>query len=127
MIAYRSVDASGSAAATRVADYRVFRVVHEADPVDLARMYGQVPDRGADGRPTTAWLLSIHGPHGPPRRTVWRDGFVAPAPLFRDATGRLIATEALAARVARAGLEDIVFQNVVSEASLRGLSFRAAP
>ena len=126
-IAYRSVDASGSAAATRAADYQVFRVVHEADPVDLPRMYGHEPDRGADGRPTTAWLLSVHGPHAPPRRTVWREGFVAPAPLFRDAMGRLIATEALAARVARVGLEDVTFQDVASEASLHGLVFRTAP
>ena len=124
VVEYRAVDASGSAAAAQAADYQVFRVVREADPVDLARMYGHEPDRGADGRPTSAWLLSVHGPHAPPRQTVWREGFVAPAPLFRDASGRLMATEALAERVMRAGLADVAFQDVVSEASLRGLAFR---
>ncbi|MDU7519922.1 MAG: hypothetical protein E7K72_00780 [Roseomonas mucosa] len=123
-IEYRAVDDDGCVPAARAADYRMFRVVHQADPVDLVRMYGHEPDRDADGHPTVAWLLSVHGPHAPPRRTVWREGFVAPAPLFRDATGRLIATEALADRVARAGLADVAFQDVAGEMSLSGLSFR---
>ena len=100
-VEYRDVDAGGSEAAARAADYKAFRVVHEADPVDLAAMYGHEPDRNADGRPTAAWLLSVSGPHAPPRRMVWREGFVPPAPLFRDLLGRLIATGALAEQVAR--------------------------
>ena len=124
VVEYRDVDATGSGAAARAADYKVFRVVAQAEPVDLARMYGHEPDREADGSPTIPWLLSVGGPHATPRRTVWRDGFVPPAPLFRDQTGRLIATDVLAERVTRARLTDVVFQDVTSEASLHGLSFR---
>ena len=126
-IEYRDVDTSGSVPAARAADYRMFRVVHDADPVDLAAMHGHEPDRAADGSPTLAWLLSVTGPHATPRRTVWRAGFVPPAPLFRDRTGRLIATDALAGRVMRAGLADVVFQDVTSEAALHGLAFRPGP
>ena len=126
-IEYRDVDASGSTAAVRAADYKAFRAVHGADPVDLARMYGHEPDREVDGSPTTAWLLSVSGPHAVPRRMIWRDGFVPPAPLFRDRDGRLLATEALAARVAGAGVTDVVFQDLVSEAALHGLVFRPGP
>jgi len=125
-IEYREVDASGSAAAARAADYRAFHVVRQADPVDLARMYGHEPERGDDGQPTLAWLLSVSGPHAAPRRTIWREGFGPPAPLFRDGTGRLIATDALAERVMRAGLQDVVFQDVTSEAALHELVFRKA-
>lgn len=123
-VVFRNVEAGGSEAAARAADYKAFRVVHEADPVDLTAMYGHEPDREPDGRPTVAWLLSISGPHAPRRRTVWHGGFVPPAPLFRDLMGRLIATDALAERVTRAGLEDVLFQDVASEASLHGLAVR---
>ena len=92
IIEYRDVDASGSTPDVVDADYRIFRVVQDADPVDLRRMYGHEPDRAADGTPTMEWLLSVSGPHARARRTVWRDGFVPPAPLFRDRSGRLIAT-----------------------------------
>ena len=124
VVEYREVDTSGCAAAARAADYKVFRAVHQADPVDLARMYGHEPDRAEDGSPTTAWLLSISGPHAVPRRMVWREGFIPPAPLFRDGTGRLMATEALAERVMGAGVTDVVFQDLVSDAALHGLVFR---
>lgn len=125
-VEYSDVDTTGSTAA-RAANYKVFRVVHGADPVDLARMYGHEPDRETDGSPTTAWLLSIAGPHATPTRMIWREGFVPPAPLFRDRDGRLIATEALAERVTRAGVTDVVFQDLVSEAALHGLVFRSGP
>ena len=125
-VEYRDVDTSGSVPAARAADYKVFRIVHQADPVDLARMYGHDPDREADGNPTTAWLLSISGPHAVPRRMVWREGFIPPAPLFRDGTGRLMATEALAECVMGAGVTDVVFQDLVSDAALHGLVFRPA-
>ena len=124
VIAYREVDASGSTAAVRAADYRIFRAVQEADPVDLRRMYGHEPDRDVDGNPTTAWLLSVSGPHAAPRRTVWREGFVPPAPLFRDRTGRLLATDALAEQIMRAGFPDVLFQDVTSEAALHGVAAR---
>ncbi|MGI4943516.1 MAG: hypothetical protein ACRYHQ_23605 [Janthinobacterium lividum] len=124
VVEYRDVEVSGRAVPARTADYKVLRVVHEADPADLARMYGHEPDREADGSPTTAWLLSIAGPHATPTRMIWREGFVPPAPLFRDRNGRLIATEALAERVTRAGITDVVFQDLVSEAALHGLVFR---
>ena len=124
VVEYREVDMSGSVAEARAADYRVFRAVQEADPVDLRRMYGHEPDRALDGSPTTAWLMSVSGPHAAPRRTVWREGFVPPAPLFLDRMGRLIATEALAERVTRAGLADVSFQDVTSEAALQGIALR---
>ena len=123
-VEYRDVDTSGSVPAARAADYKVFRIVHQADPVDLARMYGHDPHREADGNPTTAWLLSISGPHAVPRRMVWREGFIPPAPLFRDGTGRLMATEALAECVMGAGVTDVVFQDLVSDAAPHGLVFR---
>ena len=123
-VKYRDVDTSDCVAAARAADYKVFRAVHQADPVDLARMYGHEPDREKDGSPTTAWLLSIGGPHAVPRRVVWREGFVPPAPLFRDGTGRLMATEALAERVTGAGVSNVVFQDLISDAALHGLVFR---
>lgn len=123
-IEHREVDTSGSAPAAQAADYRVFRVVLEADPVDLARMYGYEPEREADGNATDVWILSVTGPHATPRRTVWREGFIPPAPLFRDQTGRFIATEELADRVMRAGLQHVVFQDLTSRAALHDLVFR---
>ena len=123
-IEYRDVDTSGSTAQVQAADYKVFRVVQQADPVDLRRTHGHEPDRDAHGDPTVAWMTSITGPHAPPRPTVWRDGFVPPAPLFRDRHGRFIATDALADRVMRAGISDVTFQDVTSEASLRALTLR---
>lgn len=127
-IEYRAVEMdAGSAQAAIEADYRAFRPVQRADPVDLAAMYGREPDRGADGEPTLEWQMSVAGPHAPPRRTVWKRGFVAPAPLFADATGRLMATEALAARVMAAGLRDVAFQDLTSEPSVERLVFRKRP
>lgn len=127
-IEYRAVAMdTGSAQAAVKADYRAFRVVQRADPVDLAAMYGREPDRDADGEPTLEWQMSVTGPHAPPRRTVWKRGFVAPAPLFADATGRLMATEAFAARVTAAGLRDVAFQDLTSEASVERLVFRKGP
>ncbi|MFV0624806.1 hypothetical protein ACBY01_12465 [Sphingomonas sp. ac-8] len=123
-VEYGEVDTRGSADAARAADYKVLHAVHEADPVDLARMYGYEPDRDADGSLSTAWVLAHHGPHAAPRRTIWRDGFVPPAPLFRDTRGGLIATDALAERVMRAGLTDVMFQDVTSEASLHRIVTR---
>ena len=126
-IEYRDVDTAGSTAQVRAADYKVFRVVQRADPVDLRRMHGHEPDRDVHGDPTTAWTTSITGPHAPSRPTVWRDGFVPPAPLFRDGHGRFIATDALADRVMRAGISDVMFQDVTSEASLHALTLRPFP
>ncbi|WP_062213111.1 hypothetical protein [Aureimonas sp. AU12] len=124
-IEYRAVDMKAGSAETAVeADYRAFRAVQRADPVDMAAMYGQEPDRGADGEPTLEWEMSVEGPHAPPRRTVWKRGFKAPEPLFADAKGRLLATEDLAARVMAAGLRDIAFQNLTSGKSVERLAFR---
>ncbi|WP_155897683.1 hypothetical protein [Aureimonas ureilytica] len=127
-IEYRAVEMDAGSARTAIeADYRAFRAVQRGDPVDLAAMYGREPDRGADGEPTLEWQMSVTGPHAPPRRTVWKRGFVAPAPLFADATGRLMATEAFAARVMAAGLRDVAFQELTSEASVERLVFRKGP
>lgn len=125
-IQYRNVDTTGSTDRVRAADYRMFRVVQRADPVDMRRMYGHEPDRDEHGNPTIAWITSITGPHATPRPTVWRDDFVPPAPLFRDWHGRFIATDALADRVMRAGILDVMFQDVTSEASLHAITLRQA-
>lgn len=87
-------------------------------------MYGHEPDRDVHGDPTIAWITSITGPHAPSRPTVWREGFIPPAPLFRDRYGRFIATDALADRVMRAGISDVMFEDVTSEASLHALTLR---
>lgn len=52
VVEYRDVNAAGSATAAQAADYKLLRVVKQADLVDLARIYGHEPDREADGSPT---------------------------------------------------------------------------
>ena len=124
-IDYRPVDASGSTPAVQAADYRWFEARHSADPIDYVRTYGAEPERDADGSTSLAWQLSVCGPHAPARVMVWRDDFVPPAPLFRNANGVLLATEALADRVMRAGLTDVVFQDVTSLEALERLVWRS--
>ncbi|MGI9449510.1 MAG: imm11 family protein [Geminicoccaceae bacterium] len=47
---------------------------------------------------------------------VWREDFVADVPIFRDPRDqRFFATDAFAERVMRAGITDMVFQDVTSE------------
>lgn len=124
-VEYRDVEMGDrSCDAALAVDYRVFRPVQRADPVDLALTYGQEPDRGPDGEPTPEWWTSVSGPHASPRRTVWKPDFLAPAPLFADARGGLMATEELADRVMAAGLRDVAFLDMTSEASLERPVFR---
>lgn len=58
VIEYGAVDASGSTEAVRAADYRTFRVVQQADPVDLARActaMNRTATPGATSAPRTRW------------------------------------------------------------------------
>ena len=71
---------------------------------------------GPDGAVRREWRIATPDPSGPPLEILCRDDFAAPAPSFRvPGTSCTLATEALAAAVMRAGIVDLVFQDVARE------------
>ncbi len=78
--------------------------------------------------PARAHPLSLPRPPASPLWLVPLPPCLSPSLfLFRDRDGRLLATEALAERVAGAGVTDMAFQDLVSEAALHDLVFRPGP
>lgn len=116
VIRYRDVDIQSSPA-VRAQQYQVLHVVPLGDPIDWSKTAGQTLEvRRPDGSIRKRWFLAAPNPVGPPNRIYWRDDFTPPAPLFRAVgTPWTLATERLADRVMRAGITDLVFQDVTSD------------
>ena len=112
-IRYRPVDASLSVPEVQALDYAAFNVTPIGNPFDPDRMKGEVrPARQLDGSLKDDWVLDnewlLKG-----AEVYFRADFVPPAPLFR-ATGSqwIFATDDLAERVMRAGIDDVLFQDI---------------
>ena len=63
------------------------------------------------------WRAPLHQQPGIPRLVnLWDPAFVAPAPLFRvPGISWSLATDALADRVMRAGISDVVFMDIEND------------
>jgi hypothetical protein len=126
-ISYRDIDIDESPPAVRTNEYQAFHLINFADPVDWSRTPGVAVDvRRADGSTGREWRLTPRHPlEPPPLRIYWRDDFVPPAPLFR-ATGTpwMLATDALADKVMRAGITDLAFLDITSDRAQTELVFR---
>jgi hypothetical protein len=123
VIRYRDVKLDQSTPAVRAQEYQAFQVVHFADLIDWNRTPGQVLEhRRPDGSIRRQRYLA-HPLDG--QRTYWRDDFTPRAPLFRVfGTPWTLATDALADRVMRAGITDLVFQDITSDRAQIELVFR---
>ena len=110
---FRPLDVSGSSPAVVEQAYEVLEVTASADPIDETRTPGEVIDvPGLDGKVSKEWIIGLPA-HGD--RVFWREDFVPPAPMFRvKGTPWVLATDALADRVMRAGIKDVVFQDLTS-------------
>jgi hypothetical protein len=114
VIRYRDVNLDQSPPTVHAQEYQAFHVVHFADLIDWNRTPGQVLEhRRPDGSIRRQRYLA-HPLDG--QRTYWRDDFTPPAPLFRVfGTSWTLATDALADRVMRAGITDLVFVGIASD------------
>jgi len=117
VICYRDIDLDHSPPAVREHGYRAFHVLTFGDPIDWSRTAAMVLDvRRQDGSIRKQRFVAPPNPVGPPQRIYWRDDFKAPAPLFRAVgTPWTLATDPLADTVMRAGITDLVFQDVTSD------------
>jgi hypothetical protein len=117
VIQYREIDLDESPASLHRQDYRAMHVMQFADPIDWDRTAAQTLTlTRPNGSLRTMRLLPPPNPADPTPQIHWREDFVAPAPLFRVmGTAWALATDALAERVMRAGITDIMFQDVISE------------
>jgi hypothetical protein len=126
VVRYRDVDLGSSPLEVRARGYQVMQVVAFADPFDRDRTSGGTAEIvRPDGSTRREWRLAQPDPYGPPLHIHWRDDFVPPAPLFRvPGTPWTLATDALAAVVMKAGVTDVVFQDVVSDRSRQEIVLR---
>lgn len=125
-ICYRDIDLDGSPPAVRANEYQIFQPIHFADPFDWSRTPGEAVDvQRADGSIGKEWRLPCPDPASPPLRVYWRDDFVPPAPLLRvSGTYWMLATDALADKVMRAGITDLAFLDMTSDRTQTELVFR---
>ena len=126
VIRYRDIDLDQSPSAVRAQKYQAFQVVPFADPIDWSRTAGHWLDVARpDGSISKRWFIVPPNPVGPPNRICWRQDFTPPAQLFRAAgTQFMLATDALADRVMRAGITDLMFQDLTSDLAQTELVLR---
>jgi hypothetical protein len=128
VVRYRDIGVQEAPPAVRAQRYQALHVVPIGDPIDWSRTAGQsleVPQ--PDGSTRERWFIRPPNPVEPPNRIYWRDDFTPPAPLFRAVgTAAILATDALADRVMRAGITDLVFQDVTSDRAQTELVLRQA-
>jgi hypothetical protein len=122
VIRYRDVNLDQSPPAVRAQEYQAFQAVHFAHLIDWNRTPGQIVGHPRPDGSIRRQRYLAHPPDGP--RTYWRDDFTPPAPLFRvSGTPWTLATDALADRVMRAGITDLVFKDVTSDRAQTELVF----
>ena len=113
-VKYRPVDTSQSVPEVQALGYTAFDVIPFGNPFDPERMLGEMrPVRQLDGSFKNEWVMDWANRMAKSPEVYFRDDFVPPAPLFR-ATGSLwiFATDDLAERVMRAGIDDVLFQDI---------------
>jgi hypothetical protein len=125
IIRYRDIDLVQSPPTVRAQEYQAFQVVAFADPIDWTKTPGQFSGFvRPDGSVRRYWHLAPPNPVNP-SRIYWRDDFRPPAPLFRVVgTGWMLATDALADKVMRAGITDLTFQDMMSDRAQSELVLR---
>lgn len=117
-VQYLPIDCSECPPAMRGADYSLVNLLVFANPLDRARTE---PAEFADvalpgGGSTFVWTAPPWQPGRPVPRHLWRSDFAAPAPLFRvPGISWTLATDDLADRVMRAGLEEVAFMDVEND------------
>lgn len=113
------IEADCSECPTSVQDmgYKAINVLACANPIDRERSGpGRFVDIETPGGPTYAYVSNRQSPFDPVDRIYWREDFVPPAPLFCvPNSGWLLATEELAERVTRAGIDDVAFLDVTND------------
>lgn len=117
VIRYRDIDLDRSPPSVRARAYQTFHVAHFADAIDWERTPMQILELPRDDG-TILKRRFVRPPHPaePDSRIYWRKDFAPPAPLFHVVgTPWMMATDALADRVMRAGINDMTFQDIVSE------------
>lgn len=130
VIRYRPIDMSACVPEVQALGYEMFDVIAYGNPFDPARMPGHVrPVRQPDGSLRDEWVFDYFGTINEPFEIYFRDDFVPPAPLFRSVGGIwTFATDELADRVQRAGLDDIMFLDISGPIlPNRGLRTRPKP
>ena len=110
VVRYRNIDTTLCIPEVQALGYSLVDVIQYANPFDPNRTSGQVRDvRQSDGSLRREWVVD----YAVGVECYFRDDFVPPAPLFRG-TGTLwtFATDELAERVMRAGIDDMLFQDI---------------
>jgi len=103
---YLPVKTEGSHRNALAQDYRMMHPHAVRDALDPHRSDVEYIEQG-DAVPPQ--VVSV-------KKFVWREDFVADVPIFRDQRDqRFFATDAFAERVLRAGITDMVFQDIFSE------------
>lgn len=115
---FRSVDMEASVPAVQAIDYEMFEVSQFGNPFDPTRMAGDVrPVRQPDGSLRDEWVMDWFGRVEKSPDVYFRDDFVAPAPMFRGLGSYwTFATDELADRVQRAGIDDVLFLDITGPA-----------
>ena len=105
-VQFLDVDATACTTEAVAKDYRALLPLRTGDPLDPATSDGGWREvHRLDGQVDRLWRLRTPTPDAGPLRIGWRDGFVAPGPLFvAPGPGWLLATDALAARMQATGL-----------------------
>ena len=108
---YLDVDCAGCHAGAGQQDYKEMDTFAIRRAIDIDRTEMELrtyPER--DGT-TSEWQTTAYG-----SRLYWRDDFVSDVPIFRDPHDpRWFATDAFAEKVLRAGITDMVFQDITSD------------
>ncbi|WP_442679714.1 hypothetical protein ACSBM8_00465 [Sphingomonas sp. ASY06-1R] len=120
---YIDVDCSNCPEGVQAMTYKVLEIRAFANPLDRERTGpGTFIDVETPAGPTFVWKRETSGPHAPTPRIAWREDFLAPAPLFQvPGTNWTLATEALAERVTRAGITDVMFLDVRNNGMRAGM------
>jgi hypothetical protein len=122
VIRYRDVNLDQSPPAVRAQEYQAFQAVHFADLIDWKRTPSRIVGPRPDGSTRRQRYLD---PKPDEWRTYWRDDLTPPAPLFRVlGTPWTLVTDALADRVMRAGITDLIFMDMTSDRARAELMFR---
>jgi hypothetical protein len=118
VVQWLSVDCTKCPPTMQAADYQLMNLLVFANPMDRERssppsFYDVVLP---DGDTTFVWTARPYQPGGPVPRVKWHPDFTPPAPIFRvPGLPWVLATEELADRIMRAGVDDIIFTDLQND------------
>lgn len=119
VIRYRPVDTSPSVPSVQASDYAMFDPTLFANPFDVNRTPGvRRPVRQPDGSLRTDWVLDREALARGLSGIYIKDDFEPSTPLFPAiGTEWILATKELAERITRAGIDDVLFQDITGPAT----------